>query len=318
MSYDLPCAIVIPVFNRQNMIAHAIQAALAQSHPDCIVIVIDDGSGDATWQEMLGFSAHARVSLIRLTRNLGTGPAKNIGIMLAGRRAITFHDSDDRPDPDKLLRQARALGQTGLRPDPCLNWQIFGRPMDQPVSLGAVFTHHDLILPDGRHVEIKRGISIVDDVFPNVQLGTRVPGDWLHINSGLFHPRIFAQLGGYADTIEEDRELRNRIVLSGQPIWIIEESLMTKIETADSLTQSVDTDYLSPARRAARHQVWQEVEAWIKTRSVTPKPVRLAADAIRSITNPAILSLSGALAPPATRDAVRAWIAQANSTLHPA
>lgn len=308
MSYDLPCAITIPVFDRQDRIGHAISAALTQSHPDCIVIVVDDGSGDGTWQAMQEFRDHPRVSLVRLARNLGAGPAKNVGIMLAGKRAISFHDSDDRPHPDKLLRQARALGQAGLQPDPCLNWEILARPAHQPLELGAVFTHHDLILPDGRSVVIRRGISIVDDVFPNVQLGLRVPGDWLHINSGLFHPRVFAQLGGYASTLEEDRELRNRIVLSGQLVWIIEETLLTKIETADSLTQSARTDYLSPARQAARQQVWQDVAQWMRDRVVPPRPIDLPAAIIRDITNPAILALSAAKATPATRVGIQRWL----------
>ena len=311
MSHDLPAAIVIPVLNRRNLIGKAIRAALEQSHPDCIVIAVDDGSADGTWQAMGEFAGHPQLALIRLAKNTGTGPAKNMGIMLAGTRAVTFHDSDDRPHPDKLLRQARALGRTGLRPDPCLNWDILDRPATGRMELGAVFAHHDLILPDGRQVTIRRDISIIDDVFPNIQMGDRVPGDWLHVNSGLFHPRIFAQLGGYADSIEEDREFRNRIVLSGQLVWIIEEPLLTKIETADSLTQSEASGYLSPARTAARAKVWQGVAEWMATRRIPPQPIDLDPATVAEVVNPGILSLSGALASPRTRRGLAGLIGQA-------
>lgn len=308
MSYDLPAAIVIPVVNRERLIGKAITAALAQSHPDCIVVAVDDGSSDGTWAAMQEFARNPNVALVRLARNLGAGPAKNVGLMMAGSRAVSFHDSDDRPHPDKLLRQARALGQSGLRPDPCLNWGITGRNPANPLEISAVFTHHELILPDGTSRIIRREVSMADDLLPNVQINTQVPGEWLHINSGLFHPRVFAQLGGYADTIEEDREFRNRLILSGQPVWVIQEPLLTKIETADSLTQSEATDYLSPARTAAREAIWREVDQWMKTRRIAPKPVDLPHGAVAEIVNPAILSPSAALATKATRRAVMGWL----------
>lgn len=311
MSYDLPAAIVIPTYNRRDRVGRAVQAALTQSHPDCIVIAVDDGSGDGTWQDLRGFHGDPRFAALRMARNLGTGAAKNAGILLTSSRAVTFHDSDDRPHPDKLLRQSRALGQTGLPRDPCLNWSAIGLPDHAPLEISAVFSHHELILPDGRREIIRREISVVDDVFPNVQMGTTVPGEWLHINSGLFHPRIFAALGGYSDTIEEDREFRNRIILSGHLVWVIPEPLLTKIETADSLTQSRATDYISPARTAAREAVWREVATWMQTRRITPKPIDLPADAVTEIINPSILAPSAALATPATRQAAARWIGAA-------
>lgn len=309
MNPDLPVAIVIPVHNRQTHIAKAIAAALDQSHPDCVTIVIDDGSSDATWQEMARFAAHPRVALLRMARNLGTGPAKNIGILLAGERAVTFHDSDDRPHPDKLLRQARALSQAGLQPDPGLNWGRLGPAPPHPLEIGAVFTHHHLILPDGRRRTIRRDISIVDDIFPNIQLGARGPGDWLHVNSGLFHPRVFARLGGFADSIEEDRDFRNRLILSGQAIWIIEEPLLTKIETRGSLTRSAETGHESPARRAARAVVWRDVADWMRSGRIRPLPIDLPENALAEIVNPGLLAPSSALTGPGSRRAVAGWLA---------
>lgn len=309
MSHDFPAAIIIPVCNRQDHIGKAIAAALDQSHPDCITIAIDDGSADGTWQAMGRFAGHPRLALLRLTRNLGTGPAKNIGIMLAGGRAVSFHDSDDRPHQDKLLRQSRALGQSGLKPDPCLNWGRLGRVPHDPMEISAVFTHHELILPDGCRRIIRRDISIVDDIFPNLQLGTQVPGEWLHINSGLFHPRVFAGLGGYADSIEEDRDFRNRLILSGQLVWVIHEPLLTKIETEGSLTQSDQTGYTSPARRAARAAIWREVEHWMKGGRIAPLAIDLPENAVAEIVNPGLLAPSSAMATPSTRQALTGWLA---------
>lgn len=298
MGHDLPVAVAIPVLDRPAQISPAIESALAQSHPDCLVIAIDDGSkggaNGATWAAMRRFAQHPRVALIRLGRNLGTGQAKNVAITLAGKRAISFHDSDDRPHPDKLLRQSRTLALRGLRGDAGLNWRVIGRAAGAELQIGAVFCHHDLILPDGTRRTIRREISMVDDLFPNAQ-PEPAEGDWLHINSGLFAPAVFRELGGYADSVEEDRDLRNRLLMSGQILRVIEEPLLTKIETAGSLTLSPETGYDSPRRRADRHAIWRAVEDWFATRQIAPRAIDLPPDAIAEIVNPHLLALSDAL-----------------------
>ena len=158
---------------------------------------------------------------------------------------------------------------------------------------------------DGRPFPVRRTLSLVNDIFPNLQMGSEVPGEWTHVNSGLFRPQIFATLGGFSDCIEEDREFRNRIILSGEIVWIIPDLLLTKYETEGALTQDSRTDYNSGRRRADRLRVWRQIETWLSDRSVAPCPVDLPPRLIASATNPGGLALSDALATPPTR----AWIA---------
>ncbi|AGT10291.1 glycosyltransferase family 2 protein [Paracoccus aminophilus] len=317
MSADIPVAVVIPVLNRASRIAAAIRAALAQSHPDCIVVVVDDGSRDGSWAEMCRFAGEDRVALIRLKRNLGTAQAKNVALLLTGGRAVSFHDSDDRPHPDKLLRQARVLGQGGLSGDAGLNWRVIGRAPGAALQIDAVFCHHELILPDGGRRIIRRELALFDDLFPNAQ-PEQAPGDWLHINSGLFHPRVFREIGGYADSIEEDRDLRNRLLCAGQILRVIEEPLLTKIETADSLTQSPETGYTSARRRADREAVWRDIDLWFRTRQIPPRAISVPADAVAEIIRPALLAPSAALADSATAAARDIWLARASAAQGPA
>ncbi|MGR3568873.1 MAG: glycosyltransferase family 2 protein [Pseudooceanicola nanhaiensis] len=289
--------IVIPTYNRAQCIAQAVDAALGQSHADTHVLVVDDASTDATPSVLAGYADHPRVSCLRLGRNVGTAQAKNVGIALSRSEAVTFHDSDDIPHRDKVLRQVRALTRHDVEAHPCLNWSLAGQRPGTRLQVGAVLTHHELILPDGARVEIRRSLSLVDDFFPNLQMSAGVPGDWTHVNSGLFHRSVFDRLGGFADCIEEDREFRNRLIMAGEIIWLIPEILLTKIETADSLTLAQATDYDSPRRRSDRDRVWGTVQHWLATREVAPVPIDLSGVEIAALTNPGPLAIPSELLP---------------------
>ena len=305
--------IVIPSYNRAHLIGAAVEAALGQSHPQTIVTVVDDASQDATRDALKPFRENPRFNYIRLAQNVGTAKAKNVGILLSPTDATTFHDSDDLPHREKVLRQARVIGNEGIDAHPVLNWQLTGRKPESRIQVGAVLTHHELILPDGGRVEIRRALSLVDDVFPNLQMGSTVPGDWTHVNSGLFHHSVFERLGGFSDCIEEDREFRNRLILSGEVIWVIPEILLTKIETPDSLTQSTETDYDSDRRVADRDRVWKAVEEWFRTRKVTPEPIDLGGLRVAEIWNRNQIAVSDALATPATRELALSLVRGATS-----
>lgn len=278
--------IVIPTYNRAHNLSLAIEAGLGQSHPATTVMVVDDGSTDATEEVIARFADHPRFVGVRLASNVGTAQAKNVAIVLSQGDAVTFHDSDDVPHRDKVMRQARVIGNESIGAHPCLNWRLAGREAETQIQVGAVFTHHELILPNGERVEIRRTLSIVDDFFPNLQMAAGVPGDWTHVNSGLFHRSVFDRLGGFSDCIEEDREFRNRLIMAGEVIWVIPEILLTKIETPDSLTQQGATDYDSHRRLADRKRVWDVVERWFATREIAPVPIDLSGVQIGSCTNP--------------------------------
>lgn len=286
---DLSVDIIIPTHNRAHLVGHAVHAALHQSWWNTRVTVIDDASTDDTRNALSQYFDHANFNYVRLARNLGTAQAKNAGIVLTGCDAVTFHDSDDIPHRDKVLHQARVLGQTGVRAHECLNWRMVGREPGSELQVGAALVHHDLVLPDGRRVAIRRDLSLFDDVFPNMQMGSQVPGDWTHINSGLFRHEVLARNGGFAPCIEEDREFRNRLIFNGEIIWVVPELLLTKIETPDSLTQSKDTDYDSARRKADRDMVWAAVRKWRSEGRVDPVPIHLPDLDLAFVSNPSLI-----------------------------
>ncbi|MCQ0969591.1 glycosyltransferase family 2 protein [Paracoccus sp. TK19116] len=302
--------IIIPTHNRAHLIPIAVRAALDQSWWNCRVTVIDDAGSDRTEETLRPFFERPNFNYIRLAKNLGTANAKNAGLLLTGGAAVTFHDSDDIPHRDKLLHQVRVLCARDIHADPCLNWAPTGHRPGQRLDVGAALVHHELILPDGRRVEIRRDQSLFDDVFPNTQMGTQVPGEWTHINSGLFRHATLARNGGFENCIEEDREFRNRLILNGEIVWIVPELLLTKIETPDSLTQSKTTDYDSERRRADRLLVWERVAEWRRTGRVRPVEIDLPDLKLERVSNPALLCARNLPMTAGTRVAVEAILGQ--------
>lgn len=292
--------IIIPTYNRAHLITNAIRAAIDQSWWNISVTVVDDASSDETIEQVRAFFAHPKFNYIRLGTNLGTAQAKNVGLLLTDGDAVTFHDSDDLPHRDKILHQVRVLTSQGINAHECLNWAMVGKTSGQSLEVGVALTHHELILPDGRRVEIRRDISLFDDVFPNLQMGTQVPGEWTHINSGLFRADVIKRLGGFENCIEEDREFRNRLILNGEIIWIIPELLLTKIETPDSLTQSAVSDYDSARRKVDRLLVWGKVADWRKYGRVDPVPISIEDLDVIFVSNPNLLGQRDVPTAPAT------------------
>lgn len=281
--------IIIPSYNRADLICTAVEAALNQSWRNKTVTVVDDGSSDGTGRAVEQYFTQPGFNYIKLARNHGTAGAKNAGLLLTGSEAVTFHDSDDLPHPDKVKRQAEILMQESVMASPMLNWSSTRYKQGERLDVSAALTHHELRLPGGEVYEIRRTLSLVDDVFPNLQMGSVVQGDWTHVNSGLFRAAVFARHGGFADSVEEDREFRNRLVLGGEVMWIIPEILLTKFETHDSLTASELSGYASPKREEDRRRVWDAVEHWRETGRVLPVPVHAPELRLEHVSNPKML-----------------------------
>lgn len=286
------CLIAIPTYNRANSLAAAVSAALGQSHADLTVAVIDDGSTDATPEVCATFAGDPRFVAIRLARNVGTARAKNVALALLPFEAVSFHDSDDLPDRDKILRQSRVMARRDLVADGCLPWNRLAQQPGERAELGLILTAHWHVTADGSSARISRALSLVDDFFPNLQFNTGPLGDWVLINSGLFARTALARAGGFADLIEEDRELRNRLLMHGTNVWMIEDPLLTKFESADSLTVLADSGYHSERRAGDRARVWADVAAWRQSGQAPVVAMDLADVQLASVSRPEMLRVA--------------------------
>jgi len=93
-------SIIIPTYNRADLIGKTLTSVLQQTFSDFEVLVIDDGSTDATRQVVEAFN-DKRLSYI-FQANAERGAARNNGIDHANGKYITFLDSDDIFLPDHL------------------------------------------------------------------------------------------------------------------------------------------------------------------------------------------------------------------------
>jgi Glycosyl transferase family 2 len=99
-------SIVIPVHNRERLVARAIRSCLSQTEADFEVIVVDDGSTDKTQEVMRRFN-DPRIRLFTLPRNMGVGPARNRGVDEARGEWIAVLDSDDEIVPEAVATITR-------------------------------------------------------------------------------------------------------------------------------------------------------------------------------------------------------------------
>jgi hypothetical protein len=97
-------SVVIPTYNRAALVGRAIGSALAQTHPDLEVIVVDDASTDAT-AEVVREIRDPRLRFLSLPRNTGVSRARNVGIHASRGEWVAFLDSDDEWLPRKLELQ---------------------------------------------------------------------------------------------------------------------------------------------------------------------------------------------------------------------
>ena len=310
---SLSVSIVIPTYNRaRSCLARAIDGALAQSYDAATVTVVDDGSTDNTAAVVGQYASEPRFSSIRLGRNLGTAQAKNLAILCCSYDAITFHDSDDSPHADKILLQARALDLRGHVADRILNWQPFGYTAGDSLRVDIAVGAYNLIKMDGSVHYINKRVSLLDDFFPNLQFPSKTEGDWCLVNCGLFRRGVFETLGGFLDSIEEDRELRNRTVAAGCIYFFIDQPLLTKIEMGDSLTIQNLTGYKGEIRHRDREEVWRRLAQYQRGRigpyvaDDTGVTIDLSDAIIEDVINADNLTFQESIAAtPATRDALR-------------
>jgi glycosyltransferase involved in cell wall biosynthesis len=176
---DAAVSVVVPAYNAAQDLGAAIDTILAQSYPPHEIIIVDDGSTDATSRVIAGFGGR----LIALRQdNGGPSAARNAGIARATAPFIAFLDADDRWLPDTLALQLACLDaapaagaawgkserQLGCDPLPApAQWELFmGSKLFRRVALEAADGFDPGLRRGGEDLDLlvrlaERGIEII-------------------------------------------------------------------------------------------------------------------------------------------------------------
>lgn len=110
-SKDPLVSVILPTYNRANLIKRAINSVLNQTYKNLELIIIDDGSTDET-EDIIKGMKDKRIRYFKYVQNRGVSYARNKGILLAKGSLIAFQDSDDIWLKDKLERQIQIMINT--------------------------------------------------------------------------------------------------------------------------------------------------------------------------------------------------------------
>lgn len=105
-------SVIIVAYNIEMCIENSIKSVLSQTYPDLELIIVDDGSSDATGEICQRYQkTDARVMYIK-KKNEGQGIARTIGYQVAKGEYVSFLDGDDWLEKDALEKMRKAAQET--------------------------------------------------------------------------------------------------------------------------------------------------------------------------------------------------------------
>jgi glycosyltransferase involved in cell wall biosynthesis len=181
-------SVVIPVYNGERYLGQCLDSIFKQTCSDFEVIVVDDGSTDATASICAAYPAR----LVQQA-NRGQAAARNRGVALAQGRYIAFMDHDDYWHAERLARGICALEQR-------LECALVYSDVELTDESGAV-TQGALLASQGDHPKLSLRECLSRDLYI-------VP------SSVTLRRSVFEELGGFDESLRgyEDEEFFLRLI----------------------------------------------------------------------------------------------------------
>lgn len=213
-------SIIIPTYNRAEVIGRAVASILRQTYDDFEIIIVDDGSVDNT-QEIVEGINDDRIRYIRLEHNQGACHARNVGIQASKHRYIAFLDSDDEWLPDKLEFQMRKM-------------------MDASENVGLVYCRMSRERDDGRERIYTPPYECRKDLLEGNMFRFLLWRNVIGTPTILVRRECLEDVGGFKDSLPclQDYELVLRIAKRWQ-IAFVDQVLLEVHKTANSISSKV-------------------------------------------------------------------------------
>lgn len=114
-------SVIVPVYNAEQCLHKCVESILNQTYDNIEIILIDDGSTDASPMIIDEFAARENVVIAIHQKNKGVSAARNAGIKKASGKYICFVDADDYIDNCFCEFHVGKLEETGADMS-CCNW----------------------------------------------------------------------------------------------------------------------------------------------------------------------------------------------------
>jgi glycosyltransferase involved in cell wall biosynthesis len=174
-------SVVIPVRDGERFLAEAIESARAQSMAASEILVVDDGSTDASAE----IARRAGARLVPQSR-CGPGAARNLGVREATGELVAFLDADDVMLPDRLLQQsgflaeqplaAAVFGHIGqLALDPSSDWRATDGPGVDGLVPSTLTVRREYFLSTGGFAPDLEAGELIDWVARSRAAGVELP-----------------------------------------------------------------------------------------------------------------------------------------------
>lgn len=187
-----PVSVIVPAYNEEACIAATVRSVARSDHP-IEVIVVDDGSTDAT-AEVVGALDLPGVTVIRQP-NGGKPAALNTGIARARHDLIVMMDGDTTFGRDTVRRLVQPFADPGVG----------------AVAGNTKVANRSGVLGAWQHIEYVVGFNIDRRAYDVLQCMTTVPGA-----VGAYRRRALTGVGGVSDdTLAEDTDLTMAISRAG-------------------------------------------------------------------------------------------------------
>jgi glycosyltransferase involved in cell wall biosynthesis len=139
--------VVVPAYNAAATIGETLLSVCAQTHESLEIIVVDDGSTDATAQIVERHTrADSRITLIRQPMNTGVAAARNTAIAAGKGELIAPVDADDVWHPLKIEKQVAAMRGGGRKVGLVYTWSALLDGQSRVTALAGQYFHEGNVL----------------------------------------------------------------------------------------------------------------------------------------------------------------------------
>ncbi len=236
-------SIIMPTYNRENVIKRSIESILTQSYQDFELIIVDDGSTDNTYQKVMEYE-DSRICYLKNDRKMGANRARNIGIQHAKGDYIAFQDSDDVWRRDKLEKQMCMFQNTEY--------------------LDVIYSRYLLHLLNGEDMLVPN-IKYTEDMLQKRIAYTLASANVIGTPTLIVKKKCFYEDGLFDEKLLrfQDWELCIRFAEKYQ-IGLVDEVLVDAYESEKSITKTVGIQLNSVSYIVRKHKIFFETHGTLK------------------------------------------------------